>query len=93
MILSDDRQKHFAHLLIDGLWGEEFIDFDEDSEETIVREAKRLVGEWVREQGDIDESVRNKIQSLKRGVPEGSPEYKILYNKYYNEELGRRGHK
>ena len=93
MILSEDRQKHFAHLLIDGLWGEEFIDFDEDSEEVIVREAKRIVGLWVAEQGDIDATVRQRIESLKRGVPEGAPEWKILYNKYYNEEMTRRGHK
>jgi hypothetical protein len=93
MILSDDRQNHFAHLLIDGLWGDEFIDFDEDSEEVIIREAKRLVRVWVAEQGDIDEEVRKKINSLKRDVPEGSSEWKVMYNKYYNEEMSRRGHK
>lgn len=93
MIISDDRQKHFAHILIDGLWGDEFIEFDEDSEEVIVREAKRTIAQWVNEQGDIDVNVREKIESLKRGVPEGSSEWKILYNKYYAEEMSRRGHK
>lgn len=93
MIISEDRQKHFAHILIDQLWGDESIDFDEDSEEIVIREAKRLIGLWVNEQGDIDEEVRKKISSLKRDVPEGSSEWKILYNKYYAEEMSRRGHK
>ena len=93
MIISEDRQKLFAHLLIDGLWGDEFIDFDEDSEDTIIREAKRLVGEWVSEQGDIDQGVRKKINSLKRDIPEGSSEWRIMYTKYYAEEMSRRGHK
>ncbi len=93
MIISDDRQKHFAHLLIDGLWGDEYIDFDEDAEEGIIREAKRLVNEWVAEQGDVDASVRNKISSLKRDIPEGSSEWRIMYNKYYTDEMSRRGHK
>ena len=93
MIISEDRQKKFAHLLIDGLWGDEFIDFDEESEESIIREAKRLVALWVNEQGDIDSDVRQKINSLKRDVPEGSSEWKILYNKYYAQEMSRRGHK
>lgn len=92
-ILSDDRQKYFAHLLIDGLWGEEFIEFDEDAEDVVVREAKRLIQQWIAEQGDIDLEVRQKITSLKRDVPEGSSEWKILYGKYYNEEMARRGHR
>ena len=93
MIVSDDRQRHFAHLLIDKLWGEEFIDFDEDSEEVIIREAKRLVRDWVAEQGDIDETVRGKLKSLKRDLPESSPEWTVMYKKYYAEEMSRRGHK
>lgn len=92
-MISEDRQKHFAHLLIDGLWGDEFIEFDEDAEEVIIRETKRLIGEWVQEQGDIDESVRQKINSLQRNIPEGTSEWKIMYNKYFADEMARRGHK
>lgn len=92
-MISEDRQKVFAHLLIDGLWGDEYIEFDEDSEDTVVRETRRLIGLWVNEQGDIDEAVRQKIQNLKRDVPEGSSEYRILYNKYFTDEMARKGHK
>mgnify|MGYP001104496076 FL=1 len=92
-MISEDRQKLLAHLLIDKLWGDETIDFDEDSEELVVRHAKQLVGQWVNEQGDIVESVHRKINSLKREVHEGSSEWKILYNKYYAEEMSRKGHK
>ena len=92
-MISEERQKKFAHLLIDGLWGDESIDFDEDSEETVIRETKRLIAQWVNEQGDIDIEVRNKIGRLKRDVPEGSSEWKILYSQYYSEELSRKGHK
>jgi hypothetical protein len=93
MILSEDRQKLFAHLLIDKLWGDEFIEFDEDSEDVVIRETKRLIGEWVGEQGDIDLEVRKKLGNLKRDVPEGSSEWKIMYKKYYAEEMSRRGYK
>lgn len=92
-MISEDRQKLFAHLLIDGLWGDESIDFDEDSEELVIRHAKQLIGQWVNEQGDIDQDVRTKINNLKRDVPEGTSEWKVLYNKYYAEEMLRRGHK
>lgn len=93
MIISEDRQKHFAHILIDGLWGDEYIEFDEDAEDQVIRQTKRLIGLWVQEQGDIDETVRGKLASLKRDLPEGSAEWKVMYQKYYNEEMSRRGHK
>lgn len=93
MIISDDRQKRFAHLLIDGLWGDEYIDFDEDEEESVIRQAKRLIGLWVQEQGDIDDEVRKTISNLKRDLPEGSAEWKVMYQKYYKEQMSRRGHK
>jgi uncharacterized protein len=92
-MISEDRQKHFAHILIDKLWGDELIDFDEDSEELVIRHAKQLIGLWVEEQGNIDNNVRAKLNSLKRDVHEGSSEWKVLYNKYYAEEMSRKGHK
>jgi hypothetical protein len=93
MIISEERQTHFAHILIDGLWGDESIEFDEDAEDQVIRQTKRLINQWVQEQGDVDETVRQKISSLKRELPEGSPEWKVMYTKYYNEEMSRRGHK
>ena len=59
----------------------------------MIRQTKRLINLWVQEQGNIDESVRHKISSLKRDLPEGSAEWKVMYQKYYKEEMSRRGHK
>ena len=35
--------------------------------------------------------VRSKIASLKRGVIEGSPEWNILFRRYREEELRKKG--
>ena len=44
------------------------------------------------EQGDaIDEIVRRKIISLKRGVVEGGSEWNILFRRYRDEELRKKG--
>ena len=93
MIISEERQTHFAHILIDGLWGDLLIDFDEEQEDQVIRQTKRLINQWVQEQGDIDDNVRQKLSSLKRDLPEGSAEWKVMYQKYYNEEMSRKGHK
>jgi len=56
-----------------------------------LRHARELLSEWV-DQGDaIDLAVRKKIGSLKRGVVEGSPEWSILYRRYREEELRKKG--
>jgi uncharacterized protein len=91
VIISEDRQNYLARLVIDGLWGDELIDFDEDEEDVIVRGARLLIQAWTQEQGDIDENIRTKITNQKKGVPEGSPEWNVLYKKYFQEEMSRRG--
>jgi uncharacterized protein len=93
VIISEERQVHLARILIDGLWGDELVDFDEEQEDHVVRQARMIITRWVAEQGDIDQNVRDKIQNLKRGVHEGSPEWQILYKKYLQEEMSRKGYK
>jgi hypothetical protein len=56
-----------------------------------LRQAREVLAEWV-EKGDlVDAMVRRKIASLKRGVVEGSGEWQILYRRYREEELRKKG--
>ncbi len=89
MILSEDRQSHWAHLITDSVWNDDLIDFSD--EDQALRATKKAIAEFVKEDQDIDTAARNKVASLKRGVMEGSPEWDIMYKKYYEEERGKRG--
>lgn len=89
MILSEDRQTHWAHLLVDGVYNDDLVDFND--EDQALRAAKRAIVEFVKEEAELDSKARAKVSSLKRGVVEGSPEWDILYRKYYEEERNRRG--
>jgi uncharacterized protein len=57
-----------------------------------LRQGRELVAEWV-EKGDdaADLAARRKIASLKRGVVEGTPEWNILFRRYRDEELRKKG--
>jgi hypothetical protein len=56
-----------------------------------LRHARELIDQWC-ERGDaVDQVVRRKIASLKRGVVEGSAEWSILYRRYRDEELRKKG--
>lgn len=89
MILSEDRQSHLAHVITDGIWKDDIVDFADD--DAAVRIAKKAVVKYVQEAEDLDHKVRGKIASLKRSVIEGSPEWDVMYQKYLEEELNRRG--
>jgi hypothetical protein len=88
MMLSEDRKSHFAHLLCDKLYDDDLVDFADDS--AALRAAKDGIDAFLNELDSIDDSVRTKILSLKRGVVEGSPEWDTMYKKYYEEEIQRK---
>jgi hypothetical protein len=49
---------------------------------------------FIENEGKVDEAidlaVRQKIETQKRAIPEGSEEWDILYRKYFEEESARR---
>jgi hypothetical protein len=91
VIISGDRQNHLAHIVTDGVWEDDIVDFTDD--DLALRAAKQAIGEFVKEDEEIDQKAREKVASLKRNVMEGTPEWEVMYRKYYEEERGKRGHK
>jgi hypothetical protein len=91
MILSEDRASHLAHLVVDGIWNDDLVDYSDD--DAALRAAKRGLNEFVKDVEEIDKKAREKVASLKRGVVEGSPEWDVMYSKYFDEEMSRRGGK
>jgi hypothetical protein len=88
-VISDDRQSHLAHIVTDAIWNDDLVDYSDD--DLAVRVARQAIAEFVKEDQEIDQKAREKVASLKRGVIEGSPEWEILFKKYYEEERNRRG--
>ena len=80
---------HFAHLIIDGVWKDDLVDYDDDGR--ALKVAKQAVDRFLKEFELLNDQVRHKIQSIKRTILEGSEEWKALYDRFYKEELVRRG--
>ena len=89
MIITEDRQSYLAHIITDAIWNDDLVDYSDD--DLALRVAKKAIAEFVKEDEIIDQKARDKVASLKRGVIEGSPEWDILYKKYYEEERNRKG--
>ena len=89
MIISEGRQTHFAHIVVDGIWEDDLVDFESD--DRAIRAAKKAIQDFLVEEDNLDQVVRQKVQSLKKTVHEGSMEWDTMYSKYYQEEMNRRG--
>jgi hypothetical protein len=58
-----------------------------------LRQGREVIAQWLEKGDRVDAAVRRKITSLKRGVIEGSNEWQILYRRYREEELRKKGPK
>ncbi len=56
-----------------------------------LRQARELVAQFSQQGDEIDAAVRRKISSIKRGIVEGSNEWTLLYKRYRDEELRKKG--
>ncbi len=89
MSISEERQSHLAHVIVEGLWKDDLVDYTD--EDFALRLGKKAVVKYAQEVQQVDAKARQMVESLKRGVPEGSPEWEVLYRKYFEQELDKRG--
>ncbi|MBZ5600647.1 MAG: DUF507 family protein [Acidobacteriia bacterium] len=90
MRLSRDKVNKVAHVVTDALAEMNEVEFLEDRN-TIRLEVRKLMEELLNQEARIDQAARQKIESQKRTILEGSQEWDILYRKYYNEEVKKLG--
>lgn len=88
MRLSDERISHIAHLISEGIWKDDLVDFTDDA--MALREIKDVIRGFLSLEDNADDKARAKIQSLSRDVPEGSREWDVLYKQYLEEELSKK---
>ncbi len=86
MRLSREKVNKLAHAVADTLAESDNVDFLEDRN-SVRQEARRILELLFAQEARIDAAARQKIESQRRTILEGSQEWVILYRKYYNEEV------
>lgn len=90
MRLSDEKISHLSHVVLKGLLERGVISpLTEEGE--IRREMRRIIIKELKLVEDIDSVVKRKLQSYSRKIPEGSPEWNVLYQKFFHEEASKKG--
>jgi uncharacterized protein len=90
MRISREKINKLAHAVSDTLAEMESVDFVEDRN-SIRLEVRRVLENLMAQEAKIDAAARQKIESQRRTILEGSQEWDILYRKYYNEEVKKLG--
>jgi len=88
--LSDEKITHLTHVTLRGLLNKKVLTpLSEEAE--IRREMRRVITNELKIAEDIDVKVREKLHSYSKKIPEGSPEWDVLYQKFFHEEAVKRG--
>jgi hypothetical protein len=90
MRLTREKVVRLSHQIIEELVKNENVEFVEDRD-TIRQEIVQILQALLKDEEQVDAEVRKRITSQKREIPEGSPEWDVLYRKYYGEQLKRIG--
>ena len=86
MRLSREKVNLLSHQIAERLASIDEIEFIEDRN-TIRLAVVAILNKWLKKEAEVDQAARHKIESQKRGIPEGGAEWEILYRKYYEEEM------
>jgi len=88
--ISRDKVNKVAHAVTEALAEVNELDFVEDRN-TIRLEVRKVMEELLNKEEKIDQAARQKIETQKRTILEGSQEWDIIYLKYYQEEVKKLG--
>lgn len=89
MRFSREKMMQLSHVAIGYLNDEPMVEYFADP-----KDIRAEIFKFIENEGKIDEAIdlaaRQKIETQKRDIPEGSEEWDILYRKYFEEESTRR---
>lgn len=90
MRLSREKINRLGHVVTDVLVANDEVEFIEDRD-TIRQNVIKILQDIMKHEELIDAEVRRKISSQKKQILEGTPEWDILYRKYYSDEMKKLG--
>lgn len=88
MRLSTDRISHIAHLFCETPVKQGKMTVVDAGR--ILQKTKEIITEFCKIDDQVDDAVRKKLASHSNPILEGSPEWDVMYKKYFEEELNKR---
>lgn len=89
MRLSRGKINHLSKLLQEALEADSSVGLLKEPNEVRLQIVRVITDELTIDE-IVDEEVRRMVASYSRKIREGTPEWEVLYNKHYEEEMMRR---
>lgn len=91
VILSyEDRFNNVAHLILDKLWSDDLMNYSV-TENLMKNVIYKAIEDYIQGFEDIEQTVIDKIDTMKRRLIPGTDEYSTVFERLYREELQRKG--
>jgi len=88
-MISENRSSHIAHLIREKFKKSDLVDYTDELK--ILQSIKIGVSNFVKTHEEVDKEARRQISSQKKSISEGSMEWEVLYSRFYEQELKRKG--
>lgn len=88
-MISEEKMIHIVHLMIDGIYHDDLVDYSDEDE--ALKEAKKVCLHWLSAANSTTEIARKRISTQKNAPMESTPQWDILFNKYLEEEMKKKG--
>ncbi len=90
MRLNRDKMNHLSHLVIKTMEKDSTISLLEESN-MIRLNIVGIINDEIKIDDDVDKIVHAKLGSYSKKPLQGSLEWEFLYQKFYEEEMNKRG--
>ncbi len=90
MKLSREKINQLANRIMKDFDKRDEVDYIAEITEVRLQVVK-VITDVLAVDDEVDGFVKNKLNSLSKDIWEGSNEWEILYNKYYEEEMNKKG--
>ena len=87
---NEDRHNNLAHLILKDFIENDFINFSV-SENRVKNLIFSSIENYLKNYESIEDEISEKISHYKRKLIPGSEEYDLVFDKFYQEELKKRG--
>jgi len=89
--MSEEKIALLARRIVDRLWDDDLIDFKMRENDLHVQVAQ-VLQEDLRIEDEISNEAIERIESYKRDIPYGTEEWRLLFDRFFNEIAERRGY-
>ncbi len=88
-MISEEKLIHIIHLMLDGLEKEKLVTYPDKV--AAVRELKRVGLQWLSNLNAVSDVAAQRIRTQRNAPLENSPQWDVLFAKYCEEEMAKRG--